>query len=156
MIFVIVLLVYLLIYQAICIGQDCNQISVLSKGGYRSLDDAPNSGEILTWSYPLFVVEPEAQRVSEESKGVGRWQGYCITVENNGLAISRLCHHVYNINETGISGFFTGSNLDAGEDEISVAITGGVGGQINAGGSLNITYMAGIGTYYHDTILCFD
>jgi hypothetical protein len=153
---IVIILVYLHVQQAMAsIDHDCSQISLLSKGGYLSLEDAPTSGETATWSYPLYVIESETQGTREVSKEVGRWHGYCITLGEKDFALSRLCHHVYNINQTGISGFFTGSNLDSGEDVAMVAITGGVGGQIDASGGLNITYMAGSGTYYHDTILCF-
>lgn len=65
MIFSIIILL-LHVHQAMShLDHDCSQISLLSKGGYQSLDDASKSGETVTWSYPLYVVESETQGTSD-------------------------------------------------------------------------------------------
>jgi hypothetical protein len=101
-----------------------------------------------TTSPPNGTEPPETETEGE----VGKWQGYCTGLGSVDPDYAQICHHIYTINNQG---FFSGTNVYAGEDVIMVAITGGAGWLTDGSGGVNITYLGSEGTFYHDVNLCF-
>mmetsp|Transcript_19759 Transcript_19759/g.28164 ORF Transcript_19759/g.28164 Transcript_19759/m.28164 type:complete len:161 (+) Transcript_19759:337-819(+) len=106
---------------------------------------APNStplaaGEIVTAVIPLFSDDSLTTEVAE-------WEFYCTGLgTDQDPAGGQICTSIFAIEGGESEGQMTGTSVyDAGEPEMDVVVTGGIGDYLDASGGVVVTY--GDGTY---------
>jgi hypothetical protein len=154
--------------QALSMGEIITWSYPLMKKGSglrRNLERLENLKPLKALLEPRFTLDPpntqkpttlpwnKTEQPTVIGAEVGKWQGYCTGLGIVDPDYAQICHHIYTISNQG---FFSGTNVYAGEEVTMVAITGGAGGLSDGSGGVNITYMASEGTFYHDVNLCFD